>query len=90
MDQNIVIRMVRHALQSEGTQPGIAVLNARVRARTHTQKGLRHRNSPTCTLSQNGYGELYVGTAMDPCLSYTIQPHQIVPSAQSMVFDLKL
>ena len=20
------------------------------------QKGLRHRNSPTCTLSQNGYG----------------------------------
>jgi hypothetical protein len=22
------------------------------------QKGLRRRNSPTCTLSQNGYGEL--------------------------------
>ena len=26
------------------------------RIRTHGQKGLRDRNSPTCTLSQNGYG----------------------------------
>ena len=25
--------------------------------RTAWQKGLRVRNSPTCTLSQNGYGE---------------------------------
>ena len=25
--------------------------------RTRQQKGLRDRNSPTCTLSQNGYGE---------------------------------
>ena len=25
--------------------------------RTACQKGLRVRNSPTCTLSQNGYGE---------------------------------
>ena len=24
----------------------------------HLQKGLRDRNSPTCTLSQNGYGEM--------------------------------
>ena len=25
--------------------------------RTPNQKGLRDRNSPTCTLSQNGYGD---------------------------------
>ena len=25
--------------------------------RTGQQKGLRDRNSPTCTLSQNGYGD---------------------------------
>jgi len=31
-------------------------LNGATRARTHDQKGLRDRNSPTCTLSQNGYG----------------------------------
>ena len=27
------------------------------RNRTHDPKGLRDRNSPTCTLSQNGYGD---------------------------------
>ena len=37
--------------------------------RTRYQKGLRDRNSPTCTLSQNGYG--------DPCSSLTdgLAPH---------------
>ena len=27
------------------------------------KKGLRDRNSPTCTLSQNGYGDVFVKTA---------------------------
>ena len=34
-------------------------LNAIAQNRTQDQKGLRDRNSPTCTLSQNGYGELF-------------------------------
>jgi hypothetical protein len=31
--------------------------SARDKNRTRQQKGLRDRNSPTCTLSQNGYGD---------------------------------
>ena len=33
-------------------------MHAHARNRTSIQKGLRARNSPTCTLSQNGYGDL--------------------------------
>ena len=33
--------------------------SAPTRIRTHSQKGLRDRNSPFCTLSQNGYGERF-------------------------------
>ena len=36
--------------------------------RTRQQKGLRDRNSPTCTLSQNGYGDTCSQT-LEPCAS---------------------
>ena len=36
--------------------------------RTAWQKGLRVRNSPTCTLSQNGYGTPYGGQKGPPNL----------------------
>ena len=44
---------------------------ARSRNRTATQKGLRDRISPTCTLSQNGYG--------DPC----VRPTSLADTASS-------
>jgi hypothetical protein len=34
-------------------------LGGTTRIRAHDQKGLRDRNSPTCTLSQNGYGDFF-------------------------------
>jgi len=34
----------------------LLAMGARLKNRTPGQKGLRDRNSPTCTLSQNGYG----------------------------------
>jgi len=36
--------------------PSIIAQSAFAKNRTRQQKGLRDRNSPTCTLSQNGYG----------------------------------
>ena len=35
--------------------------------RTHDEKGLRDRNSPTCTLSQNGYGDLFRTSGVRRC-----------------------
>ena len=50
---------LRHARRGLclGTLPKIMTLRwCRVRVLSH-EKGLRDRNSPTCTLSQNGYGD---------------------------------
>ena len=44
---NLKIQLFRKKSQSAPAQD-----------RTHDQKGLRERNSPTCTLRQNGYGDL--------------------------------
>jgi hypothetical protein len=41
--------------------------------RTAWQKGLRVRNSPTCTLSQNGYG--------DSCSAITLHCHSVKASS---------
>jgi hypothetical protein len=38
--------------------PNIIAQSAFAKNRTRQQKRLRDRNSPTCTLSQNGYGDI--------------------------------
>jgi len=38
--------------------PAFSTPSALAKNRTRQQKGLRDRNSPTCTLSQNGYGDI--------------------------------
>ena len=51
----VAVASVAAPLRWEGGVP--LAMRRWLQKRTRDQKGLRDRNSPTCTLSQNGYGD---------------------------------
>jgi hypothetical protein len=45
--------------------------DSRVEDRSCAEKGLRDRNSPTCTLSQNGYGDKFMDRRSEMSIGVT-------------------